>query len=157
MASTPSYYLEDFTPGQRFVGATRYRLDHARAIEFASEFDPQVFHVDERAAAETVFRGLVVSGWHTAAITMRLLVDSDLKPAGGLLGAGIDELRWLRPVRPDDELRVESEVLDTAAPQSDRHHGTLRVRATTFNQRNEPVMSSVASLRVLARAKSAAP
>jgi acyl dehydratase len=144
-------YLEDFAPGQRFDGVGWFRFDTARAKAFASEFDPQAFHLDGDAAQESLFRGLVVSGWHTAAATMRLLVDSDLKPAGGILGAGIDELRWLRPVRPGDEIRVESEVLEVKAPQPGRQHGTLRVRTITLNQRDEPVMSYVATLRVPVR------
>lgn len=152
MAQMTERFLEDFAPGQRFTGPTRLRLDTARAKAFAEEFDPQSFHLDESAAEHSLFRGLVVSGWHAAAATMRLLVDSDLKPAGGILGAGIDELRWLRPLRPNDEIRVESEVLEVSAPAPGRQHGTLRVRTLTRNQRDEIVMSYVASLRVPARA-----
>jgi acyl dehydratase len=150
-AAQGSRYLEDFAPGQRFGSVGQFRFDIARAKAFAAEFDPQGFHLDERAAQESLFSGLVVSGWHTAAATMRLLVDSELKPAGGILGAGIDELRWLRPVRPNDEIRVESEVLEVTAPQPGRQHGTLRVRTITLNQRDEPVMSYVATLRVPVR------
>jgi acyl dehydratase len=79
---------------------------------FAAEFDPQPFHLNEQAASSSIFGGLAASGWHTAAATMRLLVESDLKPAGGIVGASFDEFRWPRPVRPGDELRVESEVLE---------------------------------------------
>ncbi len=110
-------YLEDFEPGQTFRSG-RIRIDAERIKSFAAEFDPQPFHLDERAAADSIFRGLAASGWHTAAITMRLLVDSDLKLAGGIVGAGFDELRWPRPVRPGDELRVESEVLEIRASKS---------------------------------------
>ena len=148
MSAKTLYYLEDFVPGQRFAGTTRFRFDRARAIAFASEFDPQAFHLDEHAAERSVFGALAVSGWHTAAAAMRLLVDSDFRPAGGIVGAGIDELRWLRPVHPGDEIRVESEVLESLAPQPNRPYGTLRVRTIAFNQRNEPVLSYVASLRV---------
>ena len=151
MSASTLNYLEDFVPGQRFAGATRFRFDRARAIAFADEFDPQAFHLDELAAEQSVFHGLVVSGWHTAAASMRLLVDSDFRPAGGILGAGIDEFRWLRPVRPGDEIRVESEVLESLAPPPSRQHGTLRVRTVALNQRNEPVLSYVASLRVPTR------
>lgn len=84
----------------------------------AAKFDPQPFHLDEAAAHETIFGGLAASGWHTAAMTMRLLVDSEIKPAGGIVGAGFDEFRWPRPVRPGDELRLESEVLDARPSQS---------------------------------------
>jgi acyl dehydratase len=144
-------YLDDFAPGQRYGNANRYRLDIARAKAFAEEFDPQPFHLDERAAEASLFRGLAVSGWLTASATMRLLVQGDLKPAGGILGAGIDELRWLRPVRTNDELRIESEVIEVAAPHPGRQLGVLRVRTVTFNQNDEEVMSLVASLRVPTR------
>ena len=107
-------YLEDFAAGQTY-GSGRATVDAERIKAFAAEFDPQPFHLDEEAAAGTIFRGLAASGWHTAAITMRLLVESELKPAGGIIGIGFDEFRWPRPVRPGDELRVESEVLDGAA------------------------------------------
>ena len=101
----PERFFGDFAPGQRFIGTTRIRLDAARAKAFAEEFDPQPFHLDASAAEQSLFRGLAVSGWQTAAVTMRLLVDSELKPAGGILGAGIDELRWLRPVRARRRIR----------------------------------------------------
>ena len=84
-------YLEDFEAGQRFGGAARIRVEKDRIMAFAAEFDPQPFHLDEAAASGTVFRGLAASGWHTAAATMRLLVESDFKPAGGIVGAGFDE------------------------------------------------------------------
>src|SRR5439155_4453604 len=104
-------FLEDFAVGQTFRSG-RLRIDKERIKTFGAEFDPQPFHLDEEAARDTIFRGLAASGWHTAAVTMRLLVESDLKPAGGIVGAGADELRWPRPVRPGDELRIESEVLE---------------------------------------------
>ncbi|HEY6599269.1 MAG TPA: MaoC/PaaZ C-terminal domain-containing protein [Pseudomonadales bacterium] len=151
MAGTPERYFEDFALGQRVVGTQRIRLDAARAKAFAEEFDPQPFHLDASAAEQSLFRGLAVSGWLTGAVTMRLLVDGDLKPAGGILGAGIDELRWLRPVRADDELRIESEVIEVSAPQAGRQHGSVRVRTLTINQRDETVMSYIANLRVPVR------
>jgi hypothetical protein len=92
-------YLEDFAVGQKF-GSGRLRIDGQRAVAFAAEFDPQPFHLDEAAARRSIFGGLTASGWHTAAVTMRLLVGTELKPAGGLVGAGLDECRWPRPVRP---------------------------------------------------------
>jgi acyl dehydratase len=95
-------FPEDFQPGQTFR-SVRIRIDAERIKSFAAEFDPQPFHLDESAAADSIFRGLAASGWHTAAITMRLLVDSDLTSAGGIVGAGFDELRWPRPVQPGDE------------------------------------------------------
>jgi len=98
-------YLEDFAVGQTF-GSGGLRVERERIKAFAAEFDPQPFHLDEEAARGSIFGALAASGWHTAAITMRLLVESDLKPAGGIVGAGFDEFRWPRPVRPGDELYV---------------------------------------------------
>jgi len=140
-------YLEDFEPGQSF-GSGRIRIDAERLKSFAAEFDPQPFHLDERSATHSIFRGLAASGWHTAAVTMKLLVDSDLKPAGGIIGAGFDESRWPRPVRPGDELRVESEVLEVRASKSRPDQGVIKVRTTTLNQNNEPVQVSVGNLIV---------
>ena len=107
-------YLEDFAVGQTF-GSGRLRISKEQVRAFAAEFDPQPFHLDEEAAQNTIFKGLAASGWHTAALTMRLLVESELKPAGGIVGAGFDEFRWPRPVRPGDELHIESEVLEVRA------------------------------------------
>jgi acyl dehydratase len=146
----PERYLEDFAPGQTF-GSGRMRIDADRIKSFAAEFDPQPFHVDETAATDSIFRGLAASGWHTAAITMRLLVESDIKPAGGIVGAGFDELRWPRPVRPGDELRVESEVLEVRVSKSRPDQGVIKVRTTTLNGNNEPVQVSVGNLIVRRR------
>ena len=87
-------YLEDFDVGQMFGGSTRIRIDQERIKSFAAEFDPQPFHLDERAASDSIFRGLAASGWHTAAVTMRLLIQRELKPVGGIIGAGFDDFRW---------------------------------------------------------------
>jgi acyl dehydratase len=143
-------YLEDFEAGQSF-GSGRTRIDADRIKRFAAEFDPQPFHLDETAAVHSIFRGLAASGWQTAAITMRLLVDSDIKPAGGIVGAGFDELRWPRPVRPGDELRVESEVLEVRPSKSRPDQGVIRVKTTTLNQNNEAVQVSVGNLIVRCR------
>ena len=145
-------YLEDFEAGQRFGGAARIRVEKDRIMAFAAEFDPQPFHLDEAAASGTVFRGLAASGWHTAAATMRLLVESDFKPVGGIVGAGFDELRWPLPVRPGDELRVESEVLEVRPSKSRPDQGLIKVRATTLNQYDEAVQISVGTLVVPRRA-----
>src|SRR5262249_55307873 len=101
---------------------------------FAAEFDPQPFHLDEEAAMDTIFRGLAASGWHTAALTMRLLVESEIEPAGGVVGAGFDEFRWPRPVRPGDELHIESEVLEVRPSRSRSNQGVIKVRTTTKNR-----------------------
>jgi len=131
-------YLEDFAVGQTF-GSGRLRLTTERIKSFAGEFDPQPFHLDEEAASGTIFRGLAASGWHTAAATMRLLVESELKPVCGIIGAGFEELRWPRPVRPGDELRVESEVLEVRPSQSRPDQGMIKVRTTTLNQDGQVV------------------
>ena len=140
-------YLEDFAVGQKF-GSGRLRVDAERIKTFAAEFDPQPFHLDEEAARDSVFRGLAASGWHTAALTMRLLVESELKPAGGIVGAGFDEFRWPRPVRPGDELRVESEVLEVRPSKSRPDQGLIKVRTTTLNQHGEAVQISIGNLLV---------
>jgi len=152
----PLQYFEDFEPGQTFRGSTRLRPDRQSIIDFAARYDPQPFHLDDEAAKGTIFAGLAASGWHTAAITMRLLVDSDLKIAGGLVGAGMEELRWPRPVRPGDELRVEAEVLSVRESKSRPHQGIVRVRSTTLNQNDEPVQVCVSAMIVPRRSASAA-
>ncbi|ROR24718.1 acyl dehydratase [Comamonas sp. BIGb0124] len=144
----PFLYLDDLEPGQRFAGTTRIRIDEERLKTFAAEFDPQPFHLDELAATDSIFRGLAASGWHTAAVTMRLLVDSDFKPAGGIVGAGFDELRWPLPLRPGDELRVESEVLEVRPSKSRPEQGLVKVRTTTLNQDGKAVQISVGNLVV---------
>lgn len=149
----PQFYLEDLEPGQCFVGTTRIQIEEEGIKAFAAEFDPQPFHQDEFAAGASLFRGLAASGWHTAAITMRLLVDSELKPAGGVVGAGFDELRWPLPVRPGDELRVESEVLEVRQSKSRPDQGLVKVRTTTLNQDGKVVQISVGNLVVPRRMK----
>src|SRR5947207_13651077 len=145
-------YLEDFAPGQKF-GSGRARVEAERIKSFAAEFDPQPFHLDDDAARGTLFGGLAASGWHTAAITMRLLVESEVKPAGGIVGAGFDEFRWPRPVRPGDELTIEAEVLEVRPSKSQPDKGIVKLRTTTLNQNNQPVQISVGNL-VVPRRKS---
>ena len=141
-------YLEDFTVGQTFGGPERVRVDAVRIKSFAAEFDPQAFHLDDAAAQASIFRGIAASGWHTAAMTMRLLVASDLKPAGGIVGAGFDEFRWPTPVRPGDELRVQSEVLEVRPSKSRPDLGLIKIRTTTLNQKDEAVQVTVGNLVV---------
>ena len=140
-------YLDDFAVGQTF-GSGRIVIDEARIKTFAAEFDPQPFHLDVDAAHKSFFGGLAASGWHTAAISMRLLVESELKPAGGIIGAGFDEFRWPRPVRPGDELRFESEVLEVRPSKSRPEQGMIKVRTTTLNQNGEAVQIFVGNLVV---------
>jgi acyl dehydratase len=140
-------YLEDFAVGQTF-GSGRLRLDQERIKAFAADFDPQPFHLDEEAARKTIFRRLTASGWHTAAVTMRLLVESEFKPVGGIIGTGFDEFRWPQPVRPGDELHVESEVLEVRPSRSRPDQGLLKMRTTTLNQHGEVVLVVIGNFLV---------
>lgn len=140
-------YFEDFAVGQTY-NSGRLQVDKDAIIAFAREFDPQPYHLDEEAARKSPFGGLAASGWHTAALTMRLLVDGELRPAGGILGVGFDELSWPRPVRPGDELRVSSEVLEVRPSKSRADRGLIRVRNTTFNQKGEAVQIFTGNLIV---------
>lgn len=140
-------YLEDYAPGQTFVSG-RHKVDLAQIERFATEFDPQPFHLDDAAARDTLFCGLAASGWHTAAITMRLMLGSEMVPQGGIIGAGFDELTWPRPVRPDDELRLHLEILEVRPSRSRPDRGMIKVRTTTLNQHNQPVQVSVGNLVV---------
>jgi acyl dehydratase len=140
-------YLEDFAVGQTF-NSGRCRITKEQIKAFANEFDPQPFHLNETAAHDTLFHGLAASGWHTAALTMRLLVESELQPAGGVIGAGFDEFRWPKPVRPGDELRIQSEVLEVRPSRSRPNQGLIKLRTTTLNQNNEAVQVQVGNLVV---------
>jgi acyl dehydratase len=140
-------YLEDLAVGQVYRSG-RITVEKERIKAFAAEFDPQPFHLDEDSARRSIFGGLAASGWHTAALTMRLLVESDFKPVGGIVGAGFDEFRWPAPVRPGDELHVESEVLEIRPSRSRPHQGLVKVRTTTKNQKGEAVQVSVGNLVV---------
>jgi acyl dehydratase len=140
-------YWEDFAIGQIFrSGSVTVTREDIKA--YAAQFDPQPFHLDEVAAKATFFGGLAASGWHTASITMRLLADGGAPIAGGIIGSGIDELRWLRPVRPGDRLRVESEVIEVQPSRSRPEQGRMRMRNTTFNQNDEPVLTFISNLIV---------
>lgn len=131
-------FFEDLTVGLTFRSATATVA--AEGIKsFAAQFDPQAFHLDEDAAQRSLFAGLAASGWHTAAIAMRLLVESDLRPAGGTIGAGVEDLRWPKAVRPGDVLHLEGEVIDARASRSRPELGIVKLRATAYNQLNEPV------------------
>ena len=145
-SSRTPLYFEDFAVGQVYRSGT-LSVDTPAIKSFAAQFDPQPFHLDETAAQATLFRGLAASGFHTAALTMRLLVDGGAPIAGGIIGAGMDELRWPRPVRPGDTLRTESEVMDLR-PSRSRPEGLVKMRTTTLNQNNEPVQVMVANLLV---------
>jgi acyl dehydratase len=139
-------FLEDLQVGQRFVSGT-HRIDEAQIRAFAEQFDPQPFHLDPEAAKTTRFEGVVASGWHTAAITMRLLVDSGLPIAGGLVGAG-GEIAWPNPVRPGTVLHVESEILELRPSRSRPDRGVVTVRSETRDELGQVVQVFVATLVV---------
>jgi acyl dehydratase len=144
-------YLEDLTVGQRFTSET-YVMEAARIKEFAAEFDPQPFHIDESAAEASVFKGLAASGWHTAAVAMRLLVTGGLPLANGLVGLG-GEIAWPRPTRPGDILHVESEIVEITPSRSRPHQGVVTVQGTMFNQHGEAGYALTAKLLALKRPK----
>lgn len=135
-------YFEDIVPGTKSAFG-RYEVTREEVIDFASKYDPQPFHLSDEAAAQTYFGRLSASGWHTAAMMMRMLVDnmSDIQQAG-LGSPGLDELRWLKPVYPGDVLRVETEVLDKRPSRSRADMGSFRSRATIYNQDDVAVMTA---------------
>jgi acyl dehydratase len=133
------HYFEDFSVGQTFRHGPLPPLTVEQIKTFAAQYDPQPFHLDEEAARATFFQGLAASGWHTAALTMRLFVESDVKPVGGYVGAGGEEMRWPRPTRPGDSLRVEVQVLELRPSRSRPELGIMKVQITTLNQRDEVV------------------
>lgn len=144
-----SLYLEDLHVGQRFTSDT-YRMDEERIKAFATEFDPQPFHLDQDAAKATVFGGLAASGWHTAAVAMRLLVTGGLPLGNGIIGLG-GELSWPKPTRPGDTLRVESEIIEIVPSQSKPNQAVVKVRSTTLNQDGQPVHVFMAKVLVFKR------
>jgi acyl dehydratase len=146
--ATAALYLDDLRVGQRFNSGT-YHMDDVRMKAFAAEFDPQPFHLDGAAAQRSIFRGLAASGWHTAAATMRLMVES-LPFAGGMAGLG-GEIAWARPTRPGDTLRVESEIIEIVPSRSKPNQGIVIVRSTTFNQHSEDVQKFTAKIIVFKR------
>jgi len=132
--------FEDFTVGLRFRSRSAMPVTVEGIKAFAAEFDPQPPHLEEEAARRTFFGGLVASGWHTAAVTMRLIVDSDLGLAGGAAGMAVDSMQWRLPVRAGDALRVEGSVTETRPSRSRPESGVVKFRVTTFNQRDEAVL-----------------
>ncbi|MGD9646356.1 MAG: MaoC family dehydratase [Pirellulales bacterium] len=148
-SATAKLYLEDLQVGQRFVSGS-LQIDEQQIRAFATQFDPQPFHLDDRAASSTLFAGLVASGWHTAAITMRLMVEGGLPIAGGLVGAG-GEISWPRPTRPGAVLQVESEVVELKPSRSRPDRGVATVRSETRTQLGEIVQVLVAKLIIPTR------
>jgi acyl dehydratase len=139
-------YLEELSVGQRFTSGT-HAVDAAQIKAFAAQFDPQPFHLDDDAAKGTLFAGLAASGWHTAAITMRLLVGSGLPIAGGIIGSG-GEVAWPKPTRPGDILHVVSEIEEVTPSRSRPNRGMVKVRSETRNQRDEVVQVLISKLVV---------
>jgi acyl dehydratase len=142
-------YLEDLHVGQRFVSGT-YRITEEQVRAFAREFDPQSFHLDEAKARASIFAGLASSGWHTAAVSMRLLVTGGLPLGSGIICLG-GELAWPRPNRPGYILHVESEVLEIVPSRSKPNQAVVKVRSTTVNQEGDPVQVFTGKLLVFKR------
>jgi acyl dehydratase len=138
-------YFEDLVVGTK-ASFGRYEVTREEVVEFASKYDPQPFHLSDEAAAQTYFGRLSASGWHTAAMAMRMAVENmkDQRSAG-LGSPGIDELRWLKPVYPGDVLRCETELLDKRVSQSRPEMGIIKGRTTVLNQHDEAVMTFVAN------------
>jgi acyl dehydratase len=139
-------YLDDIPVGHRHVTGT-HTITAEEIKAYSRAYDPQPFHTDDRAAADSLFGGLAASGWHTASLSMRLLVESGIPIAGGMIGLG-GEISWPRPTRPGDKLRVESVVLEVTPSKSNPHRGTVTIRNETRNQRDEIVQIFTGKLRV---------
>ncbi len=137
-------YLEDLPVGKTFTSSS-LEVETAEIIAFAGQYDPQPFHLDDAAARQTVFGGLAASGWHTAAMTMRLLVGDGAMVAGGIVGVGA-EVAWPRPTRPGDVLTVFSEVTENTPSKSKPDRGMITLRSETRNQRGEVVQILIAKL-----------
>ena len=140
-------YFDDLKVGDRFRSES-YPVSEEEIIEFAQQFDPQGFHLDSIQAQKTLFGGLTASGWHTAAITMRLFVQT-LNFAEGAIGLGVDELRWPNAVKPGDSLKVETSIVDLRPSRSKPNYGIIRISNKTTNQRGETVQTMFASALVL--------
>jgi acyl dehydratase len=148
MIETDRLYLDDLRVGQRFTSGT-YLMEAGRMKEFATEFDPQPFHLDETAGQSSIFKGLVASGWHTAAVAMRLLTTG-LPIANGLIGFG-GEIAWPQPTRPGDVLQMESEIVEITPSRSKPQQGVVTVRSRMRNQHGEVVYLLTAKLLVSRR------
>ncbi len=144
-------YFEDLKPGDRFRSEP-FGVPGKAIVEFAEKFDPQMFHLNSKWAERSIFKGLVASGWHTAAITMRLFVQT-MNFAEGAIGLGVDELRWPNAVRPEDVLRVETDIVEARVSKSKPGHGVIRLRNVTMNQKGEIVQSMYAHALVPLRVK----
>lgn len=135
-------YFEDIPLGQVAAGGYKY-VDRREIVRFATLYDPQPFHLDEAAARQSIFGGLIASGWHTLAMMMRMLVDHHAGRLAGLGSPGCEDIRWLQPVRPGDTLRFRSECIEKTPSSSKPDRGIVKLRVTVLNQRDEPVMTVV--------------
>ena len=135
-------YFEDLYPGMKVNSSRSYKVTAEEIKQFAESYDPQPFHLDEAAGESSFFKGLAASGWLTAAIVMRLRVES-FHIAGGMIGAGVEEMRWMQPVRPGDTLRTEAEILEVRPSRRRPLYGVVKSRTLTFNQRGETVMRTI--------------
>ncbi|HMN63520.1 MAG: MaoC family dehydratase [Burkholderiaceae bacterium] len=133
-------YFEDFRPGE-VIEFGDYLVTEEEIVDFARRYDPQPFHVDRKAAAESIYGGLIASGWMTGSIMMRLLVDHFIAPASSMGSPGVDEVRWSRPVRPGDRLHVRVTIVDTKRSQSKPDRGIVQVQQEMINQQGDTVMS----------------
>ncbi len=147
-------YLEDVKVGDRYTSDV-YRVTKDGITAFAREFDPQPFHLDAEAAQASVFQGLSASGWHTAAIAMRLFMTGPLQFVDGAVGLGVDELRWPAAVRPGDAIQLETEILETRLSRSRTGYGIVRIRNLARNQNGVVVLSYTANALVRSRAPQA--
>ena len=140
----PTMYLDDFKVGDVIKGGS-LTVDAAAIKEFAAKYDPQPFHLDEEAAKDSFFKGLAASGWHTAALTMRLIVDSGVPVGGGVIGAG-GTINWPKALRPGETIRLESEILEVRPSKSRPDRGMVKVRFTTFDSTGDVVQVLVADI-----------
>jgi acyl dehydratase len=144
-------FFEDFQVGQKFHSTGKMVVTVERIKQFSAEYDPQPFHLNEDQGKGSLWGGMVASGWLTAAMTMRMVVESDTFPAGGAIGAGVEELRWPNPVRPGDTIDVELEVLETRPSKSRPELGIVKMLITTRNQARDPVQTSKTVMMVRRR------
>jgi acyl dehydratase len=145
-------YFEDFYVGQLFHSTGSAKVTAEEIKEFGQKYDPQPFHLDEAAGEGSFFKGLAASGWLTAAIVMRLRVQS-IEVAGGMIGAGVEEMRWTEPVRPGDTIRTEIEVVGARLSNSRKDYGVVRTRTLAYNQRDQVVMRSTVNFLAPTRPK----
>ncbi|MBE7181230.1 MAG: MaoC family dehydratase [Terriglobus roseus] len=156
MTAPAELYFEDFHLGQKFKSAEPVRVSAKEITEFAEKYDPQPFHLDENAGKSSFFKGLAASGWLTAAIVMRMRVDT-IRVPGGMIGAGVEEIRWTEPVRPNDQLRTETEVIGLRRSKKRPELGLVTIYTLTLNQRDEVVMKSTVKFLAPLRSEAGAP